>query len=85
VVTEWGFSRDGPSHIRGTPQDFGTPFVRRVLEGLNLHSTAWCWSAGAAPAMLQADWQATTEYGRFVRSYLDLARRPGVDAAEARP
>lgn len=76
VVTEWGFTRDGPSYIRGTPKDFGIPFVRKVLEGLNLHSTAWCWSAGAAPAMLEADWQSATEYGRFVRDYLDYAKRP---------
>jgi len=31
------------------------PFVRAAgPEGLNLHSTAWCWSAGAAPAMLES-------------------------------
>ena len=78
VVTEWGFCRTCPDYIRGTPQDFGVPFTRQVLEPLNLHSTAWCWSAGAAPAMLEADWTATTEYGRFVRSYLESAKRPGV-------
>ena len=80
VVTEWGFARNGPDYIRGTPQDFGVPFTRQVLEGFNLHSTAWCWSAGAAPAMLEADWVATTEYGRFVRHYLESAKRPGLDA-----
>ena len=35
-------------------------------------------SAGAAPAMLQADWTAATEYGRFVRSYLETAKRPPI-------
>jgi hypothetical protein len=78
IVTEWGFCRTCPDYIRGTPQDFGVPFTRQVLEALNLHSTAWCWSAGAAPAMLEADWTAATEYGRFVRNYLDTARRPAM-------
>jgi len=76
VVTEWGFCRACPDYIRGTAQDFGVPFTRRVLEALNLHSTAWCWSAGAAPAMLEADWTGATEYGRFVRNYLESAKRP---------
>jgi len=76
VVTEWGFTRDGPSYIRGTPKDFGQPFVRNVLEPLGLHSTAWCWAGGAAPQMLEPDWITATEYGRFVRSYLETAKRP---------
>lgn len=76
VVTEWGFCRDCPSYIRGTARDFGTPFARTVLEGLGLHSTAWCWAGGAAPAMLEADWITATEYGRFVRGYLETAKRP---------
>jgi hypothetical protein len=74
IVTEWGFCRACPDYIRGTPQNFGVPFTQ-LLEALNLHSTAWCWSAGAAPAMLEADWTAATEYGRFVRSYLETAKR----------
>lgn len=78
VVTEWGFCRTCPDYIRGTPQDFGVPFTRQVLEVLNLHSTAWCWSAGAAPAMLESDWRAATEYGRFVRHYLETAKRPAM-------
>jgi len=78
VVTEWGFARDGSDDVRGTPQDFGLPFSRQVLEGFGLHSTAWCYSPGAAPAMLLPDWTGTTEYGRFVRHYLETARRlPG--------
>lgn len=76
VVTEWGFCRTCGDHIRGTPQDFGQPFTRNVLEALNLHSTAWCWAAGAAPAMLEADWSKPTEFGRFVRHYLESAKRP---------
>ena len=76
VVTEWGFCRSCGDHIRGTPQDFGRPFTQQVLEGLNLHSTAWCWAAGAAPAMLEADWVTASEYGRFVRHYLESAKRP---------
>jgi hypothetical protein len=85
VVTEWGFERNGPSHIRGTPEDFGMPFVRKMLEGLDLHSTAWCWSAGAAPAMLQPDWVAANEYGRFVRNYLESAKRPNANTVVLRP
>ena len=80
VVTEWGFCRECPSYIRGTPDDFGIPFTRTVLEGLGLHSTAWCWAGGAAPPMLQEDWVAATEYGRFVRDYLENAKRPSVRA-----
>lgn len=76
VVTEWGFCRDCVKFIRGTPQDFGVPFARDVLEGLNLHWTAWCWSAGATPRMLEADWTSATEFGRFVRGCLDTAKRP---------
>lgn len=76
VVTEWGFCRDCPSYIRGTTAEFGAPFVRNVLERLGLHSTAWCWAGGAAPAMLEADWVTATDYGRFVRGYLETARRP---------
>ena len=75
VVTEWGFCRACPDYIRGTAQDFGQPFTQ-LLEELNLHSTAWCWAAGAEPAMLERDWVSATEFGRFVRRYLETARRP---------
>jgi Cellulase (glycosyl hydrolase family 5) len=88
VVTEWGFCRECPSYIRGTPEDFGVPFVRTMLEGLGLHSTAWCWAGGAAPTMLEADWVTPTEYGRFVLDYLDTAKRPAErapDTARMRP
>ncbi len=76
VVTEWGFSRDGDDAIRGTPEDFGAPFVRDVLEGLKLHSMAWCFSSGATPRLLAPDGVSTTEYGTFVKEYLAHAWRP---------
>jgi hypothetical protein len=82
VVTEWGFCRNCGPHIRGTAEEFGIPFTRGVLDARGLHSTAWCWSPGAAPPMLEQDWATPTEYGRFVKSYLHAARRT-VD--EARP
>lgn len=85
VVTEWGFCRDCDRDIRGTPADFGTPFVRDVLEPFGLHSTAWCWSDGAAPAMLEHDWMTATEYGRFVRNYLETAARPAPRARRGDP
>jgi endoglucanase len=75
VVTEWGFCRACPDYIRGSAQDFGLPFTQ-LLEDLALHSTAWCWAAGADPAMLEGDWVSATEFGRFVRRYLESARRP---------
>lgn len=76
VVTEWGFSRDGDDAIRGTPEDFGIPFTRDVLEPLKLHSMAWCFSSGATPRMLAPDGVSTTEYGAFVKDYLARAWRP---------
>ena len=74
IVTEWGFCRDCPRYIEGTPESFGKPFVDQVLEPLKLHSTAWCWSPGAAPPMLQGD-GTPTEYGAFVQRYLARASR----------
>jgi len=70
IVTEWGFSRDGHDAIRGTPEDFGIPFVRDVLEPLKLHSMAWCYSSGATPRLLAADGATPSEYGQFVKDYL---------------
>ena len=82
VVTEWGFCRSCPHYIRGTPESFGEPFVDKLLEALKLHSTAWCWSPGAAPQMLQSDWSTPTEYGDFVKRYLETAWRPPKSAPE---
>ncbi|CAA2139937.1 glycoside hydrolase family 5 protein [Hyphomicrobium sp. ghe19] len=76
VVTEWGFSRDGDGVIRGTPEDFGIPFTRDILEPLKLHSMAWCFSSGATPRMLAPDGVSTTEYGAFVKDYLARSWRP---------
>ena len=70
VVTEWGFCPACGPELRGTAEDFGVPFTRDVLERLDLHSTAWCWSPGAAPAMLEQDWSTPNAYGRLVGNYL---------------
>jgi hypothetical protein len=76
IVTEWGFSRNGDDATRGTPEDFGIPFTRDILEPLKLHSTAWCFSSGATPRLLAPDGVSTTEYGTFVKDYLAHAWRP---------
>ncbi len=76
IVTEWGFSRDGHDAIRGTPEDFGIPFVRDVLEPLKLHSMAWCFSSGATPRLLAPDGVTPSEYGAFVKDYLARSWRP---------
>ena len=78
VVTEWGFCENCGHDLGGTAEDFGRPFARDVLDRLGLHSTAWCWSPGAAPAMLEADWRTPDAYGRFVQNYL-------AETASARP
>jgi hypothetical protein len=70
VVTEWGFTPGGNMHLRGTAADFGVPLRDGVLDRLGLHSTAWCWSPGAAPQMLEADWRRLTAFGAFVKDYL---------------
>ena len=57
----------------GRPGELGIPFARDVLDRLGLHSTAWCWSPGAMPAMLDPDWRTATVFGSFVRSYLSSA------------
>ena len=75
VVTEWGFAREDVVAVRGTPADFGDPFVTKVLEPLRLHSTAWVWSPNAGPQMIDRDGQPT-EFGRFVKAYLATAWRP---------
>jgi hypothetical protein len=68
-VTEWGFDRNDDISVRGTPTDFGKPFVETVLERYKMHSTAWVWSAQAGPQMFDAA-GAETEFGKFVRGYL---------------
>lgn len=75
VVTEWGFARDDSPAVRGTPADFGDPFVRTILEPYRLHSTAWIWSPNAGPQMIDRAGQPT-EFGHFVKAYLATAWRP---------
>lgn len=74
LVTEWGFCRSCSKQLYGTPANFGQPFVDEVLEPLRLHSTAWCYSASAAPPLLQDD-GGPSEFGQFVKSYLASAWR----------
>jgi Cellulase (glycosyl hydrolase family 5) len=75
VVTEWGFAPAGPDYVRGTADNFGRPFAAQVLEPLNLHSTAWCWSEGAAPQLLAAADNTPSPFGQFVKDYIASARR----------
>ena len=77
VVTEWGFCSPCSADLYGTVADFGAGFARDVLDRHGLHSTAWCWSPGAAPAMLEPDYRTPNAYGAFVEAYLartDAAR-----------
>lgn len=69
VVTEWGFCTDCADGLQGGVTDYAEPFTREVLDGLGLSHTAWCYSSGALPALLQADGAPST-YGQFVRDYL---------------
>ena len=69
VVTEWGFCPDCDGDLRGGLDDFARPFTRDVLDALELGHTAWCYSDGAAPALLMPD-GAPSAYGRFVQDYL---------------
>ena len=69
VVTEWGFCTNCDSGLTGSPADFGKPFVTQVLDHYGLHSTAWCYSPGAAPAMLQQDGSMTV-FGAFVKDHI---------------
>lgn len=69
VVTEWGFCPDCDGDLAGGIDDFAVPFTRDVLDGLGLSHTAWCYSPGAAPALIAAD-GTPSAYGRFVRDYL---------------
>ena len=75
-VTEWGFDRNGETHIRGTPEGFGATFVTEVIDRYALHSTAWVWSPQAGPAMINAD-GVPTEFGRFVKRQISTGRTVG--------
>ena len=69
VVTEWGFCTDCQGGLERTPDNFGKPFVKTVLDHYGLHSTAWCWSPSAAPQMLRQD-DTPTPFGAFVKNHL---------------
>ncbi|UJW84813.1 cellulase family glycosylhydrolase [Devosia sp. SL43] len=69
VVTEWGFCPDCDGGLQGGIDDFAIPFTRDVLDVLGLSHTAWCYSPGAAPALLSPD-GSPSDYGQFVRDYL---------------
>ncbi|MHA6689826.1 glycoside hydrolase family 5 protein [Devosia sp. A449] len=69
IVTEWGFCPACEDGLQGGFDDFAMPFARDVLDGLGLGHTAWCYSPGAAPALLRQD-DTPSSYGRFVRDYL---------------
>lgn len=73
IVTEWGFCPDCADHLQGGLADFAEPFTQAALDGLGLGHTAWCYSPGATPALLQADWRTPTAFGAFVRAYLRKA------------
>lgn len=70
IVTEWGFCPDCDGSLGGTAQAFGEPFVDAILDAFGLGHTAWCYSAGAAPALLAADGTTPSAYGFFVREHL---------------
>ena len=69
IVSEWGFQADTNSHFKGTPEDFGKPFVKFMRER-KLHWTAWCYHPQWGPAMLEKDWKTPTSYGKFVKDLL---------------
>jgi endoglucanase len=70
IVTEWGFCPGCEGGLQGDRADFALPFTRDILDGLALSHTAWCYSPGAAPALLAADGITPSDYGRFVRDFL---------------
>ncbi|KKB08430.1 hypothetical protein VE25_18780, partial [Devosia geojensis] len=70
VVTEWGFCPECSDGLQGSIEDFGRPFIETVLDGFGLGHTAWCYSPGAAPALLAADGATPSDYGAFVRAHL---------------
>jgi len=70
VVTEWGFQPRAHAHYRGTAKTFGNKFRSRFLEGRQLHSTAWCWSATYGPSLFKRDWRTRTVWGNFAYDYL---------------
>ena len=76
VVTEWGFCTGCDAGMQGTPANFAIPFAEQVLDYYGLHDTAWCYSPGAAPQMLQQDGSPTV-FGAFVKARLIAAGANG--------
>jgi hypothetical protein len=69
VVTEWGFCPACDGGLQGGIEDFAIPFTTDVLDALGLGHTAWCYSPGASPALLNGD-DTPSAYGAFVKGYL---------------
>ena len=74
-VTEWGFCNSCGADLEATAASFGQVFMDSVLEPYRLHSTAWCYSPGASPQMLEQD-DRPTEFGAFVKHQIATAARP---------
>lgn len=77
LVTEWGFEPGARAHYKGTAADFGDRFRDEILEGLGLHSTAWCFLPGWGPS-LQRGWGRRTRWGDFAFAYLNRANAQAV-------
>ncbi|RWX81121.1 hypothetical protein EPK99_01960 [Neorhizobium lilium] len=74
VVTEWGFCPDCKDDLYGTVENFGRPFVEDFLVKYGLSHTAWCFSQGAMPNLLNAN-DGPSEFGRFVKDALAASAR----------
>lgn len=70
VVTEWGFRPGSDDDLRGTVKDYGQPLVRDVLDRFGLSHTAWCYSTGAMPNLLDNEAGTPSKAGAFVRDVL---------------
>lgn len=77
IVSEWGFQRDTTAHFKGTPDDFGKPFLE-FMDKRGLHWTAWCWHPTWGPTMLESDRRTPTEFGRFVKAALAVHAKTAV-------
>jgi len=69
IVTEWGFCPECTDDLHGTVDDFGRPFVEDFLEKYRMSHTAWCFSQGAMPNLLDAS-DGPSAFGRFVQETL---------------
>ena len=69
IVTEWGFCPECTGELQGTVDDFGRPFVEKFLEKYQMSHTAWCFSQGAMPNLLDAS-DEPSAFGQFVQATL---------------